>query len=205
MQRRTMLTAAASAVMAVSLLGGCANYREQGDKPADIEHTIDSGADATLTALYAKVPGSAELAGKARGILVFPEVFDAGVVVGGEYGRGALRVGGRTIGYYKTSSVTLGVQVGAQSRALVLMFMNRRCWRSRMRRPPGNAPAAAPQCTHAGGNRSAIRCSSAMCDLQEQGIDARVVGCRAGRCSRDRRAFGSLRPKPIIDARCAAH
>ena len=123
MQRRTMLTAAASAVMAVSLLGGCANYREQGEKPADIEHQIDSGVDATLTALYAKVPGSAELAGKARGILVFPEVFDAGVVLGGEYGRGALRVGGRTVGYYKTSSVTLGVQVGVQSRSLVLMFM----------------------------------------------------------------------------------
>ena len=54
---------------------------------------------------------------------MFPSVFDGGVVVGGEYGRGALVVDGRTVGYYKTSSVSLGLQVGAQSRSLVLLFM----------------------------------------------------------------------------------
>jgi lipid-binding SYLF domain-containing protein len=123
MQRRTVLTAAASAAMAFALLGGCANYRDQGETPADVQGSIDTGVGPTLTALYAKVPGSKELADKARGILVFPSVFDGGAVVGGEYGRGALIVDGRTVGYYKTSSVSLGVQVGAQSRSLVLMFM----------------------------------------------------------------------------------
>ena len=123
MQRRTVLTAAASAAMAFALLGGCANYRDQGETPADVQSSIDAGVGPTLNALYAKVPGSKELADKARGILVFPNVFDGGAVVGGEYGRGALIVDGRTVGYYKTSSVTLGLQVGAQSRSLVLMFM----------------------------------------------------------------------------------
>jgi lipid-binding SYLF domain-containing protein len=123
MQRRTALTAAASAVMALALLGGCANYRDQGETRADVQSSIDAGVAPTLNALYAKVPGSKELADKASGILVFPSVFDGGVVVGGEYGRGALIVNGRTVGYYKTSSVSLGVQVGAQSRSLVLMFM----------------------------------------------------------------------------------
>ena len=123
MQRRTILTATASAAIAVALLGGCANYRDQGETPADVQSSIDAGVAPTLTALYAKVPGAKELAGKARGILVFPSVFDGGVVIGGEYGRGALIVDGRTVGYYKTSSVSLGVQVGAQSRSLVLMFM----------------------------------------------------------------------------------
>jgi lipid-binding SYLF domain-containing protein len=123
MQRRTILTATASAAMAVALLGGCANYRDQGETPADVQSSIDAGVGPTLNTLYAKVPGSKELADKARGILVFPSVFDGGVVVGGEYGRGALIVDGRTVGYYKTSSVSLGVQVGAQSRSLVLMFM----------------------------------------------------------------------------------
>jgi len=123
MKRRTVLTAAASAAIAVALLGGCANYRDPGETPADIQRSIDAGVGPTLGALYAKVPGSKELADKARGILVFPSVFDGGAVVGGEYGRGALIVEGRTVGYYKTSSVSLGLQVGAQSRSLVLMFM----------------------------------------------------------------------------------
>ena len=123
MQRRTILTAAASAAMAFALLGGCANYRDQGETPAQVQSSIDAGVGPTLNTLYAKVPGSKELADKARGILVFPSVFDGGVVVGGEYGRGALIVDGRTVGYYKTSSVSFGLQVGVQSRSLVLMFM----------------------------------------------------------------------------------
>jgi lipid-binding SYLF domain-containing protein len=123
MQRRTILTATASAAMALALLGGCANYRDPGETPADVQSSIDANVGPTLNTLYAKVPGSKELAGKARGILVFPSVFDGGVVVGGGYGRGALIVDGRTVGYYKTSSVSLGLQVGAESRSLVLMFM----------------------------------------------------------------------------------
>jgi lipid-binding SYLF domain-containing protein len=123
MQLRTVICAAASATLALVLVGGCANYRDQGETPADVQRSIDVGVGPTLTALYAKVPGSKELADKARGILVFPSVFDGGAVVGGEYGRGALIVDGRTVGYYKTSSVSLGLQIGAQSRSLVLMFM----------------------------------------------------------------------------------
>ena len=123
MQRRTVLTATASAAIAFGLLGGCANYRDRGETPADVQGSIDAGVAPTLTALYAKAPGSRELADKARGILVFPSVFDGGAVVGGEYGRGALIVDGRTVGYYNTSSVSVGLQVGAQSRSLVLMFM----------------------------------------------------------------------------------
>jgi lipid-binding SYLF domain-containing protein len=73
--------------------------------------------------LYSSVPGSRELAGKARGILVFPRVLAAGFVVGGEFGRGALQVGDRTVGYYKTTGVSVGLQAGAQSKALVFMFM----------------------------------------------------------------------------------
>ncbi|MEA3092044.1 MAG: hypothetical protein QOJ04_3386, partial [Caballeronia sp.] len=43
--------------------------------------------------------GSRELVGKARGVLVFPSVIQAGFWIGGQYGEGALRVGGQTTGY----------------------------------------------------------------------------------------------------------
>jgi lipid-binding SYLF domain-containing protein len=47
----------------------------------------------------------------------------AGVVVGGEYGEGALRERGASVGYYKTSTASFGLQIGAQSKAVILMFM----------------------------------------------------------------------------------
>ena len=55
---------------------------------------------------------------------MFPRTLSAGFFVGGEYGDGALRVGNTTRGYYRTISGSLGWQIGAQSKALIFMFMN---------------------------------------------------------------------------------
>ncbi|PXW26398.1 lipid-binding SYLF domain-containing protein [Paraburkholderia caballeronis] len=92
---------------------------EQSDK----RHTIDSGVDSTLSRLYGAADGSRELVGKARGVLIFPSVIDAGFIVGGEYGEGSLRVRGRTVGYYSTATGSVGWQIGAQSRAIIFLFM----------------------------------------------------------------------------------
>ena len=123
MHRRTLLSAAASAGMAVLTFAACTTNHGPSATPTEAERAIDEGVDTTMATLYSSVPGSKELAGKARGILVFPKVFDAGLVVGGEHGRGALRVDGRTAGYYQTTSLSLGLQAGAQSKSLVFMFM----------------------------------------------------------------------------------
>ena len=61
---------------------------------------------------------------KARGVLVFPKVVSAGLVVGGSYGKGQLMVGGRTDGYYSTASVSAGLLAGADSKAVYVLFMN---------------------------------------------------------------------------------
>ena len=84
---------------------------------------IDAEVDAALVRFYQDVPAAKELAKKAKGILVFPSVIKAGFGIGGEYGEGALRVGGRSVGYYNTAAASIGFQIGAQSRAEVLMFM----------------------------------------------------------------------------------
>jgi lipid-binding SYLF domain-containing protein len=54
---------------------------------------------------------------------VFPTVLQAGFVVGAQYGEGALRVGNANDGYYSMTSGSIGWQAGAQSRAVVIMFM----------------------------------------------------------------------------------
>ncbi|MFP3802699.1 YSC84-related protein, partial [Paraburkholderia sp. SIMBA_027] len=66
---------------------------------------------------------SRELASKAQGILVFPDVKKAAFIAGAEYGEGALRVGGTTVGYYSTAAASFGFQAGAQSTAVIFMFM----------------------------------------------------------------------------------
>jgi lipid-binding SYLF domain-containing protein len=85
--------------------------------------TIDARVDTTLNYLYSNYPGSRDLADKAVGMLVMPLVTEAGVVVGGAYGRGALRVGGATVDYYSQTKASVGIQFGAQQYAHVLFFM----------------------------------------------------------------------------------
>lgn len=84
---------------------------------------IDAKVHGTLSKLYANVKGSRELVDKANCVLVFPSVIKVGFVAGGEYGEGALRVGGKSVGYYNTVSGSFGLQAGAQSKAVIFLFM----------------------------------------------------------------------------------
>lgn len=64
-----------------------------------------------------------ELSQKATGMLVFPSVIKAGIGIGGEYGEGALLVGGKTVGYYSIAAASIGLQLGAQARSEIVLFM----------------------------------------------------------------------------------
>lgn len=74
--------------------------------------------------LYGNLPNAKELSKVAKGILVFPDVLKAGLIVGGQYGEGALRVKGKTAGYYSTLAVSYGLQAGAQSFGYALIFLS---------------------------------------------------------------------------------
>lgn len=89
----------------------------------DKASTINSQVDSTLERLYRTVPGSRTVVDRSKGVLVFPSELSAGYIVGGSYGEGALRVGGHTAGYYRAASASLGLQAGAQTRAVVIVFM----------------------------------------------------------------------------------
>ncbi|HDR9473342.1 BPSL1445 family SYLF domain-containing lipoprotein [Burkholderia multivorans] len=127
MQKRTLALKLAAVLVVGSLaLTGCTTTPDKPDNAAtnaSKRQAIDSSVDATLSRLYSTVKGSRELVAKSRGVLVFPEVLQAGFIVGGQSGNGALRVGGSTVGYYNTSSLSVGLQAGAQSKAIVFLFM----------------------------------------------------------------------------------
>ena len=84
---------------------------------------IDIGVDETLKRFNDEVKGGSRFLSRASGVLVFPSVIKAGLVVGGEYGEGALRVGGKTVDYYSTAAASFGFQLGAQSKSVVIVFM----------------------------------------------------------------------------------
>ncbi|NTZ84847.1 hypothetical protein FCJ61_18030 [Burkholderia metallica] len=127
MQKRNLVLKAAAALIVGSLaLTGCTTTPDKPDNAAtnaSKRQSIDASVDATLSRMYSTVKGSRELVAKSRGVLVFPEVLQAGFIVGGQSGNGALRVGGSTVGYYNTSSLSVGLQAGAQSKAIVFLFM----------------------------------------------------------------------------------
>ena len=84
---------------------------------------IDISVDVTLEQFGKDIKGGNEFLKSARGILVFPSVIKAGIGIGGEYGEGALRIGGKTVDYYSTAAASIGFQLGAQSKRVILVFM----------------------------------------------------------------------------------
>lgn len=90
---------------------------------------IDAEVNDALKRFYSEVGGAKELASKARGILVFPSVIKAGFGIGGEYGEGALRVNNRTVAYYSTTAASIGFQIGAQSKTVILLFLTKKALR----------------------------------------------------------------------------
>ena len=70
---------------------------------------------ATLEDFFREVWSGRDLANQAVAILVFPTIVKAGFGVGGEYGKGALHIRGRTAGYYNIISASIGFQFGARA------------------------------------------------------------------------------------------
>jgi lipid-binding SYLF domain-containing protein len=85
---------------------------------------IDRDATRALSILYSTTPGARALGDKAKAILIFPKIVKGGFLVAGQFGDGALRQRGRTMGYYRSVAASYGLQAGVQSFGYVLFFMD---------------------------------------------------------------------------------
>ena len=86
---------------------------------------IDADIAETLKVFAEQVDGSEVFLNQAAGYLVFPRVIKIGFGVGGEGGDGALRIGGASSGYYRTVSGSIGFQLGAQAKSIIIAFMTK--------------------------------------------------------------------------------
>ena len=108
-----MRTLIAIVMLAVSLTATAASKQE-----------INAEVKQALADFRKHTGAGHELSQKASGMLVFPNVIKAGIGIGGEFGEGALVVKGKTVGYYNIAAASIGLQLGAQARSQIVLFMN---------------------------------------------------------------------------------
>ena len=87
---------------------------------------IDRDVTAALQTLYANTPGAKDLGNQAKGILVFPNIVKGGFLFAAQYGDGALRKEGRTVGYYRSLAASYGFQAGIESFGYILFLWTTR-------------------------------------------------------------------------------
>jgi lipid-binding SYLF domain-containing protein len=122
------------AVMALMTL--CFMVFQSADAYAATAKEIDVSVDVALENFHKHVKGAKEFLKSAQGVLVFPSVYKAGIGIGGEYGEGALRIGGKTVDYYNTAAASIGFQLGAQKKTVILVFMQKEALK-KFRASPG--------------------------------------------------------------------
>lgn len=86
---------------------------------------LDAKVDASLARFREHVKGADEYLHAAKGVLVIPEVKKAGLVVGGQWGEGELRLNGKTVDYFKMEAGSAGLQAGYQEADYLFLFMTR--------------------------------------------------------------------------------
>ncbi len=84
---------------------------------------ISHAAHDALNQLYKKNEAAGILGKEAKAILVFPSIYKAGFIIGGQGGDGALFKGGRAVGYYRSVAASYGLQAGVQKFGYALFFM----------------------------------------------------------------------------------
>ena len=84
---------------------------------------IDASANVATRRFYKQVGGAEEFVRSAKGLLIMPGVKKAAFIIGGEYGEGALRIGGKTVDYYNIVSGSVGFQIGVEAKDIIIAFM----------------------------------------------------------------------------------
>lgn len=121
MLNRRELMAAIAATGAAAAMPGAAS--------AASRDVIDARVRVAMGKMYAEVPQTRDLSGRARGMLVMPEVLKGGFILGGAYGEGALLLNGPNgydgapDGYYSVAAASVGFQAGVQTTSHALFFM----------------------------------------------------------------------------------
>ncbi len=104
-------------IAAASLLVASASLN-----PARSDAALDDKVAASLRHCQQISTSCAASTQNAVGVLVFPDVIKADLIVGGAGGKGALIENGRITGYYNIGAITAGLQAGIENVTHVYVF-----------------------------------------------------------------------------------
>ena len=85
---------------------------------------LNKDANQALAMLVKANPLAADIAKKAKAVLIFPNIVKAGLVFGGAYGEGVLQQDNKVDSYYNSITASFGWQAGAQSYGYAVFLMN---------------------------------------------------------------------------------
>lgn len=117
---RTKSFSVALGVVMAGMLAACASAPES--RPD--QTALEARANAVIESMVAKDPTLAQVLEDSAGYVVFPQVAEAGFIVGGSNGIGVLYENGRATGYSELYEGTLGLQLGGQSFSELVVFQN---------------------------------------------------------------------------------
>jgi lipid-binding SYLF domain-containing protein len=123
MNKRNFIIVGASTAALAVLGTGCTTTGGAAGDPAAQRQALNAQTDNALARLYREARDSEALVKQSRGVLVFPNFFSAGFIVGGASGQGVLREGGKTVSYHRMTEGSVGLLAGAQSQAVFILFM----------------------------------------------------------------------------------
>ena len=84
---------------------------------------INRDAEIALQNLFEIDPDTVSIYKNASATLIIPRITKAGVVLGGAYGEGVLRINEAPVDYYSLASASYGFQIGAQQYSNIIFFM----------------------------------------------------------------------------------
>ena len=118
-----MLPKFRSLISALTIAAAAAFVLMPGSSIAGTAAEIDRDVDKALASLYGQMPQAKKLGETSKAVLVFPRIIKGGLFfVGGAGGEGALRVNGKTDGYYSSIAVSYGLQLGVQWFGYAMFF-----------------------------------------------------------------------------------
>jgi len=115
---RRAVVASAAAAFALGLRPAPAHADTAGVITADSKRALDT--------LYAKSDKARQLGAKARAVLIFPKIFKAGLVLGGQGGQGALFMSdgaAEPAAFFEIGAASFGLQAGMQTFSYALFFI----------------------------------------------------------------------------------
>ena len=85
---------------------------------------VDASADAVMDRFYKQVKDAKEVVKRSKGLLILPSVKKGALIVGGEYGKGVMRIGNKAVDYYNMISASIGFQIGGEAKDIIIAFMS---------------------------------------------------------------------------------